>query len=329
MEVAPGIDSIRLPMPDSFTSSVNVYLVRDADGFVLIDTGLDIDESKDSLVAGLAELGTTPDAIHTVIATHGHHDHCGLAAHLHREHGARVWMHESDWAYIRLRYAEPDSFRTMQLNWLQRYGMPTDVATRSTRSLGMGNQSISVTEPDRTLEGGETFDVGRYRFQIHWTPGHTPGHVCLLEPDEELLFSGDHILPKVNSNVSLQPYSKVNPMPGYLASLKQLAETPIRLTIPGHGELMPSVAGRAHQIAQHQLDRRERLLSVMTPEYQTPYELASYIWSESKPNNWDEFPDFLRRNAVGTLIAHLEQLADDSLVKRIEDETVKFAKTGG
>ena len=312
-------------MRDSYTTSVNVYLVHDSDGYVLIDTGLATDESKEAFHAGLASLGATADSIHTVIATHGHHDHCGLAAYLKENHGARVWMHESDWAYIRLRYADPGGFRDMQRGWLQRYGMPADVVARATQSLGMGTQSISIVEPDRSLTGGETLDVGDYRFEIQWTPGHTPGHVCLMEPKQQLLFSGDHILPRVNSNISLQPYSPVNPMPGYLSSLKQIAETPLRLTMPGHGELMPTVAERAHKIAQHQLDRREKLMTVVTPEPRSPYDLAAYIWADSKPNNWDSFPDFLRRNAVGTLIAHLEQLADDGLVSRVEDETVKFA----
>jgi len=325
-EVAAGVWSITLPMRDSYTTSVNVYLVRDADGYVLIDTGLAIDESKEALHAGLTALGTTADAIHTVIATHGHHDHCGLAAYLKAAHGARVWMHESDWAYIRLRYADPEGFRDMQRGWLQRYGMPADVVGRSTASLGQGTQSISIAEPDRSLTGGETLDVGDYRLEIQWTPGHTPGHVCLIEPQKQLLFSGDHILPRVNSNVSLQPYSPANPMPGYLASLKQIAETPLQLTMPGHGHLMPSVSERARMIAQHQLDRREKLLTMVTDEPLSPYDLAAFIWSDSKPNNWDGFPDFLRRNAVGTLIAHLEQLADEGLVRRVEDGTVRFAR---
>jgi glyoxylase-like metal-dependent hydrolase (beta-lactamase superfamily II) len=325
MQVAPGIESIQLPMPDSFTTSVNVYLIRDNDGFVLVDTGLEIDDSRETLVAALGELGTTPDDIHTVVSTHGHHDHYGLAAHLGREHGTRVWLHESDWAYIQLRYGCPDSFRSMQLEWLTRYGMPEDVGARATRSLGMGTQSISLVEPDRTLSGGETLDVGPYHFEVQWTPGHTPGHVCLLDRQHELLFSGDHILPSINSNVSLQPYSSVNPLPGYLDSLRELATMPIRLTMPGHGDPMPTVSDRVHQIAQHQLKRRERLLDVITTRAQTPYELAAFIWAESKPNNWDQFPDFLRRNAVGTLIAHLEQLADEGLVSREEDQTVRFA----
>jgi glyoxylase-like metal-dependent hydrolase (beta-lactamase superfamily II) len=328
MEVAHGIWSINLPMRESFTQSVNVYLVRDADGFMLIDTGLAIDESKDTLHAGLAELGTGATAIHTIIATHGHHDHCGLAAHLKNEHGARVWMHVSDWDYIRMRYVEPQAFRDMQRDWLQRYGMPADMVGRTTQFLGMGVQSIPVPEPDRLLTGGETVEVGDYRFEIQWTPGHTPGHVCLLEPRRQLLFSGDHILPRVASNVSLQPYSRVNPMPGYIASLKQLAETPIRLTMPGHGELMPSVADRAQRIAQHQIDRRNQLLNLVNQDPQSPYDLAAIIWADSKPNNWQQFPDALRRNAVGTLVAHLEQLADEDLVNRIEDETIRFAAKG-
>ncbi|HEX3244154.1 MAG TPA: MBL fold metallo-hydrolase, partial [Chloroflexota bacterium] len=59
VEVATDIWSITLPMRDSYTTSVNVYLVRDADGYVLIDTGLAIDESKEALHAGLTAMNTT------------------------------------------------------------------------------------------------------------------------------------------------------------------------------------------------------------------------------------------------------------------------------
>ncbi|MFN0073016.1 MAG: MBL fold metallo-hydrolase, partial [Chloroflexota bacterium] len=295
----------------------------------LIDCGLDIDESWDALKTGLSELGTTPDAIHTVVVTHGHHDHAGQAARLNRDHAARVWMHESDWAYIRMRYVESESFRAMLVDWLQRYGMPADVSQRVTRSLGQGAQSISTTQPDRLVSGGETLEVGDYRFEIVWTPGHTPGHVCLLEPTHKLLLSGDHILPGVHSNVSLQPYSTVNPLPGYLASLQRLADLPIRLTMPGHGDLMASVAERAHQLTQHQLHRRERLNSLLTEEARSPYQLADQVWARSQPRSWDQFPDHLRRNAVGTLVAHLEQLADEGLVRRVEDDgVVRFAARG-
>lgn len=326
MEIAPNLWRISLPMPDSFMRAVNVYLIGDTDGYVLVDCGLEIDESWDALREGLRKLGTTPDAIHTVVVTHGHHDHCGLAARLRLEHGARIWLHESDWAYIRRRYLEPQSFRALMVDWLQRYGMPPDVAGRVTRSIGQGNQLLSTTsEPDRILAGGEVLEVGDYRFEMMWTPGHTPGHICLWEPVHELLLSGDHVLPDVNSNVSLQPYSPVNPLPGYIASLEKLAQIPIRLTLPGHGEPFLSMSERARQLAEHQQNRRERLLGVLTADPRSPYELADHVWSRSEPRSWNDFPDFLRRNAIGTLVAHLEQLADEGLVARIEDGSIKFA----
>lgn len=314
-------------MTDSIMSAVNVYLVRDVDGYVLVDCGLEVDESRAVLEDGLRWLGATPDAIHTVVVTHGHHDHFGLAEHLHREHGARVWLHESDLAYIRHRYGDPDSFRGMQREWLVRYGMPEEIARSATRMLGVGTQAVSVAQPDRVLQGGETLDVADLHFEIHWTPGHTPGHVVLVEPREQLLFAGDHILPNANANVSLQPYSTANPLPGYLASLEYLATLPMELAMPGHGDLMPSVAERARQIAGHQIARREQLLGLLTEAPQTPYELAAQVWGSSKSRPWSQFADNLRRNAVTTLVAHLELMVDEGQARRVEDGAVRFAAT--
>jgi glyoxylase-like metal-dependent hydrolase (beta-lactamase superfamily II) len=312
-------------MTDSVMSAVNVYLVRDSDGYVLIDCGLEVTDSREQLHRALGELGVTASAIHTVVVTHGHHDHCGLAQHLSQEHSARIWMHQSDWTYIQRRYGAPDDFRKLQHRWLVRYGMPEDEAVQATRSLGTGGQVVTITQPDRLLAGGETMEVEDLRFEIQWTPGHTPGHVCLLEPTKQLLLSGDHILPNANSNVSLQPYSDVNPLPGYIASLRSLADQPIQLTMPGHGAPMGSVTERAHSIAQHQINRRDQLQSLLTQTPCTPYELGARVWPEGR---WEQFTGYLRRNAVGTLIAHLEQLADDGQALRTESDAVRFAARG-
>jgi glyoxylase-like metal-dependent hydrolase (beta-lactamase superfamily II) len=324
-EILANLWRINLPMPDSFTTSVNVYLVRDKTGFVLIDCGLEIDESRNQLSAALGEIGASLDAIHRVVVTHGHHDHCGLAGYLHREHGAQVWMHESDWDYICRRYSDTPAYRQLQAQWLTRYGMPSEEATKATERLGLGVQAFTVLEPDRVLSGGESVEIGNLLFEILWTPGHTPGHICLIDSTNELLLSGDHILPNVHANVSLQPYSTVNPLPGYIDSLRALAERPIQMTMPGHGDLIDQVPSRAKEIVQHQLNRRSHIQSVLTPSPQSAYDMAAIIWKDSKPNNWDQFSHMIRRNAVGTLIAHLELMVDDGIAGRIEEDVIKFS----
>src|SRR5690606_18358124 len=101
-----AIWAIALPMPGSFMRAVNVYIIRDADGLVLVDCGLQLPETWDALSQQLAQLGYTPADIHTIMATHGHLDHYGLAAQLRAASGASIWLHGTELAYLRQRYLE-------------------------------------------------------------------------------------------------------------------------------------------------------------------------------------------------------------------------------
>lgn len=325
MELAPGLWRLTLPMPGHFLKAVNLYLLRDADGYVLIDCGLPIPESWEALTEQLAALGTPFTGIHTIVATHGHPDHCGMATRIREHFGARLWMHERDWEFVRHRFVESEADRGLWRDWLERHGVPGPEAAQLTGALGQIGRQMALVEPDRLLVGGEELVVGDYRLCMLWTPGHTPGHVCLYEPTRRFLLSGDHILPRVNPNVSLYPESTLNPLPGYLDSLRELAEMDVALALPGHGEPFPDLAARARESLQHQLDRRERLVALLGPTPQTAYELASQIWADSKPYNWTQFRGHLRRNAVGTLLAHLDALVATDLATRHDGPPIAFA----
>jgi glyoxylase-like metal-dependent hydrolase (beta-lactamase superfamily II) len=328
MELAPGLWRLILPMPRHFLRAVNLYLLRDADGYVLIDCGLPIAEAWQALMEQLDALGVPASGIHTIIATHGHPDHCGLAARLREHCDAQVWLHARDWQFVQQRFIDADAYRGVWREWLEQHGMPGAEAEAASAGPGLIGQQMGLETPDRLLEGGEELAVGPYRLRILWTPGHTPGHVCLYEPTRHFLLSGDHILPRVNPNVSLNPETGTNPLPGYLASLRELAALEIELALPGHGEPFPDLAARAHESLAHQLDRRARLLALLGPEPQTAYALASQIWADSQPNSWEQFSGHLRRNALGTLTAHLEALVADDLIARHAGPPVGFALRG-
>jgi glyoxylase-like metal-dependent hydrolase (beta-lactamase superfamily II) len=326
-EIAPGIFRLELPMRSSFMRAVNVYLVRDQDGFALVDCGLEMEEAWTALVDQLAALGVSSGAIHTLIGTHGHPDHVGLAERL-RTAGARLWLHGADERFMQRRAALGDGQAGDLVRWLVRHGFPTGEAQEVPRVYASSRLGMSPPGVDRALEGGEALELGDYRFEVLWTPGHTPGHICLLEPSQELLLSGDHILPHVAPNVSLHPDSDENPMPAYLESLEMLAELPIRLALPGHGHPFGDLAARARGLHRQQIDRQAELLRYLHDGPQTTYELAARVWRDSKPQTWREFRPVLRRNAVGTLAAHLEMLVDRRLATRLEDECVRYASTG-
>jgi glyoxylase-like metal-dependent hydrolase (beta-lactamase superfamily II) len=200
--------------------------------------------------------------------------------------------------------------------------MPAEEAADNAARVRVGDVAIPLIEPDRILSGGEELRVGDYAFEFQWTPGHTPGHVCLYEPGHRLLLCGDHILQDVAPNVSLQPYTTENPIPGYLSSMQWLSELPVDVSMPGHGQPFASPRERALALIGHQTERAEQVRSLLTHEPQTTYELAAQVWANTTPYNWSQFNVRLRRNALGTLAAHLDLLAQRRQAERIEDNGV-------
>jgi glyoxylase-like metal-dependent hydrolase (beta-lactamase superfamily II) len=321
-EIAPGVWRLIFPI-NTFLKSVNAYLIRDRDGYAFVDCGMDTDECWVALQEQLGALKAPLSAVHTIVATHGHPDHTGLAGRIRGEAGTKVLLHGSEEAFLAYRRHEGAS--EMLERWLVRFGVPDGEAAGMAGHVREADRAHPSPQPDELLNGGEELTVGDYTFEVRWTPGHTPGHVCLYEPGHQLLLCGDHILQEVAPNVALLPYSDENPMPGYLSSLEWLADMRIRLSLPGHGLPFGSPRERALGLIAHQSDRQAHVLSLLTPRPQTAYRLAEEVWRDSTPNNWSQFSARLRRNAMATLAAHLELLAARGEARRIDDGVVAYA----
>jgi glyoxylase-like metal-dependent hydrolase (beta-lactamase superfamily II) len=320
-EIAPGMWRLTFPIP-TFLKAVNAYLIRDREGYAFVDCGMDTPECWAALGDQLAALNVPLTAIHTIVATHGHPDHTGMANRIRAESDASIWLHGSEVGFIEYRRGETSS--ALLHAWLLRYGVPREEASGMAANVREGDKATPEVQPTHLLEAGQELPIGDYTFEVQWTPGHTPGHVCFYEPARRMLLSGDHILQDVAPNVSLQPFSDENPMPGYLRSLEWLAEMPIDLTLPGHGLPFPSPRERATSLIAHQRDRQAQLRTLLTKQRQTAWELSAQVWANSKPNNWSQFQPRLRRNAMATLAAHLELLADQGDARRVEDGIVAY-----
>ena len=325
-EIAPGFWRLPMPIPGHTLGGVCAFLVRDRDGYLLIDSGMDIPPCAEALEAHLAALGVPISALHTIVATHCHPDHLGQAGRLRARSGARVWLHGLDAPLVRPVQPTGDADLGALVAWLTRHGFPQDEAQQARSAVDAGQGSTYLLEPDRLLEGGETFSVGPYRFEVVWTPGHTPGHVCLFESTRGLLLTGDHLFARAAPNVRLMSYSPIDTMGRYVASLERIARLQAEQALPAHGEPFERVAERAGEVVRHQRDRRERLRGMLTDRPRTAYELAQVVWGPGARTTWDTFHGRLRRNAALTLAAHLEQLALDGEIGRHEDGVVGFTR---
>lgn len=191
--------------------------------------------------------------------------------------------------------------------WMASHGMPTDDVLTQMHAQFSSQWASSRDEeqaPPR-IEGFETLHgVGLVPI---WTPGHSPGHACFQLPDAGVLFSGDHVLPHITPNVSLHPGSPVaNPLGDYLKALGTVADLPVSLVLPAHGEPFTDLKGRVEEIEGHHRERMNEIVDSLSSGGRSAWQVAGKVsW---KQGSFDSLPYMHQRMAVGETLAHLRAL---------------------
>ncbi|XUZ89410.1 MBL fold metallo-hydrolase [Streptomyces sp. HD1123-B1] len=316
-----GVNSIAVPIPDNPLGHTLVHLLDTDRGPVLIDTGWDDPTAWDTLTAGLAACGTSVTELHGVLITHHHPDHHGLSARVREASGAWIAMHPADATVVRrTRDAEPARWLDYLAAKLAAAGAPEDhlAPLRAARSSGRATTfpGERAALPDREITPGALLDLPGRRLRAVWTPGHTPGHVCLhLEerhpagtPGHGRLFSGDHLLPGISPHIGLyedpDDATVTDPLGDYLISLRRVAALEPAEVLPAHQHPFTDAAARVRALLDHHEERLAGLLALLsTPR--TPWQLAE-VMEWNRP--WAEIPYTSRNIAVSEVEAHLRHL---------------------
>ncbi len=326
-EIYPGIQWIKLPigMEQSDLTHVNVYLVKGSKGYLLIDSGWNTDESFTTFHNYLLKHNIAFQEIKQILVTHVHPDHYGMAGHIKQLSDAKIMMHQIEKDFIRPRYIDMNELLAMTDRQLSDNGVSEDeVEVLRDATLSLQN-FIIATQPDITLHDGEIIDIGTFTFRVIWSPGHSSGHICLYEPKKKILFSGDHILPKITPNVGLHPQSIDNPLGRYIESLQEIKKMDIELTLPGHDQPFKNPRRRINEIIRHHNLRNLEILKALESRAQTAYKIAQEItWSNN--SNWNDLPPFHQRMAVFETLAHLEMMATEGRVDKYSHHGVYYYK---
>jgi glyoxylase-like metal-dependent hydrolase (beta-lactamase superfamily II) len=316
-EVFPGIHWLQLPitMKQSSLAFINVYLVEGTDGYLLVDSGWNTEESFIALKKGMAKIGAEVKDISQIVVTHVHPDHYGMAGRIKKLSGATISMHHIEKDFIRPRYIDMEALLHLTDRMLLANGVPrSEMVRMRDATLGL-EQYIVPAMPDRVLHEGEGITTGKFNFRIIWTPGHSSGHICLYEPDKKVLFSGDHILPKITPNIGVHPQSIENPLGRYLKSLQDMRQMDVALTLPGHDKPFTNLRLRIDEIIHHHEVRNQEILTVMGPDRRTAYYIARKItWGDN--SHFQDLPDFHKRIAIFETLAHLEMMTAENLLHK-------------
>ncbi|MEG1633902.1 MAG: MBL fold metallo-hydrolase [Oscillospiraceae bacterium] len=302
-------------MPNSPLKNLNAYFIK-ADGKggrnLLIDTGFRREECRASLLGGLAELGVSMDDS-DIFLTHLHADHSGLAADVAGV-GTRIFMSRDDSARLAgFKQADDgDGLKSSQI--LQ--GFPDTPRFRGFLNRG---RRFSCESPERfePVDDGDVFTYGGHRLQAVSTPGHTPGHLCLYDAENKIMFLGDHVLFDITPNITAwQGFS--DPLGTYIQNLRKIREYDVRLPLPGHRGVPCDMKTRIDQIIEHHGARLKEILDTLDlhPGI-TAYELSSRMsWNIRADGGWENYPVPQIWFAVGETGAHLEYLLPRGMITR-------------
>lgn len=318
--MSPGVHRVPVPLPGDALKAINVYLIEEADGYTLVDSGWDSRASWDALTGGLAAAGADVREVRRVLVTHVHRDHVGQASRVARESGAQVWLGEAEQPTFRGMTTDMAALVDSQRRYLLRGGAAELVAF-------MEGQfplppTVDWDEPRHWMRDGDPV-VGN--ITAISTPGHTQGHTSFFDTDRGLFFPGDHVLPHITPSIGFEAYPTDTSLPDFLRSLAKVRPLPAKLVLPAHGPVFTDLAGRVDELLAHHEHRLGQCLTAVSDAGSTALEVATKLPWTRRDKSYDDLDFFNRMLAVWETLAHLLLLrATDKVTATEVDGEVRF-----
>ena len=329
-KIASGVYQVKVPMPrnpeipDGGLGYTLVYLIESHDGWTMIDSGWNTREGLDALDQQLRATGAEWKDVRDLIVTHFHSDHMGLAAAVKERSHARLIMHELDAPEaLAKRWGTGIDVRRKEFaQWAVTQGVPHDDA----RHMGPPNRPEAKKELEVNVEllvrGNEVLRRDGTELRVLWTPGHTPGHISIHDPRRKLLFSGDHLLPRITPNVSYIPFIGGSPLSDYLRSLDELEHLEVKQVLSPHEGTFRDLQKRLGELRGHHGSRMRQMLRALRNGPLTAWQIASHVkWRVGK---WENLSLRTRQFALQETVAHLRHMVNQHILRETPRDDVIY-----
>jgi len=318
-EVAAGIFWLRMPLPLGL-DHINLYLLRDGPGWVVVDTGLDTAKARAVWEEVFAQvLGGQP--VRAVVCTHFHHDHSGLAHWLCEHFHCPLYMSTGEYQALSITAPKGQDMEQAFCQFHRRAGLNDAQIAAMLMSVQNGHFQVRCPPEYQCLREGMRLEIGGRQWQVVIGAGHSPEHACLYCQDDALLISGDQVLPRITSCVcvgALEP--EADPLREWLDSIERLRGIPDEvLVLPAHELPFHGLHPRLEQLQRHHHDHLDDLIErLQGAEPETAAGLRPVLFPAIKS-------DFDLLMALGETLAHLHFLvAQGQLQRTLAHEVYRF-----
>jgi glyoxylase-like metal-dependent hydrolase (beta-lactamase superfamily II) len=294
---------------------VNCYVVETPVGLVMVDPGWPADISWGALRDGMATLDLDMSTVAGVLISHAHADHHGLAVQVRETSGCWVAIHRAD-AELLDQLRDGRAVKRRNEVWPAECGVP-ESEREALRFDPAYSSRISVLEPDLRIDAPDVARLTGGRMEALWTPGHTAGHLCLRVSEEQVVLTGDHVLPRITPAVGTYDTEGGDVLAQFLASLGEVAdwagEADVEV-LPGHEYRFRDLPRRVEAMCRHHDARLSEIEAVLLAAGgpATVWDVAAQLtWSRT----WQETTGQRRRLALCETLAHLVRLRTEGRVR--------------
>ena len=313
----PDVFEVRVPFQNISTNDTNCYIVKDGDETLVIDTGAPSDEGFAILDAALTELDVDRTRMRFFL-THLHLDHAGLVDRLALP-GAKLYVSPVDFESVRASRAA-SSYDAARRAFTAEGVPPSDASGYARYAVEPRLFDASRLELVASCDG-DAIEVGRYRFRVVETPGHTPGHLALYEPESRILFGGDHVLFVISPSIALFP-DGADGLQAYLDSLDKVRALRCEKLFVAHGEPRDDFDERIGWLRDHHLERLEETCGIVRdrPGLAGEEVIRAIKWNVPYPT-WEEISFVQRWCIVTEGVVILNHLVGSGAIRREKDES--------
>jgi glyoxylase-like metal-dependent hydrolase (beta-lactamase superfamily II) len=319
-EVSAGLYRIPLPLPEDGLRAVNIYAIRDGDGLVMIDSGWALAEARDLLEQAVKALGASLADIRRFLVTHVHRDHYTMAVAIRREFGTRVALGAGEAGTLRV-VQRPEDHGAL-LRPLRRGGA-ADLAREFAR-LPEDHRPEDWADPDEWIEAPADISLVSGTLRAYHTPGHTRGHVVFVDAGRDMMFAGDHVLPRITPSIGFEANVAELPLRDYLDSLALVRALPDRRLLPAHGPVAPSVHARVDELIDHHDTRLARIQDLTEQRAGTAAEVARRMVWTRRDRTFGELDLLSQCLAVTETLAHLDVLVASGRLRETDEDGIAY-----